>query len=118
MSTAKDDFELRLVGAAATAGAALTAAERLIEYRDRVIRDARNAGLSAIKIAELTQLSRPRVYVILNSPDEESDWWDHEAFEQELDDRWGEAIHEWEESGQTGKPEDYFPLGGALSDAL
>jgi len=118
MSTALDDWITRLVGSATTAEAAVVAADRLVEYRDRVIREARAAGVSAITIAKMTGLARSRIYQVLEGPGPHDDPWDHETFAQEMDDRWTESFYEWERHDHQGDVSDYFPLPEALRDAL
>lgn len=117
MSSQVDEEAARLIGVVTTAEAALQAAERLVEYRNRVIRDARAGGMSAVRIGQITGLSRPRVYQILNEPVTD-DWYERDAFYQDLDDRWSEAFHEWDRAGREGSASEYFPLDEAVTEAL
>ena len=116
MSRPLDEYAARLIGATSTAAAAVQAADRLVAYRDRIVREARAAGVSAIDIGKVIGVSRPRVYQILESPGPGDDWWEHEQFEEEMRQRWDEAIWRWQEEGEHGDPSEYFPLPQAVED--
>lgn len=110
------DIVSRLVGATAIADAAREAADRLAAYRDDLLRQARQDGVSAIQIAKVTGLSRPRVYQILNAPHPD----DYEASEDlalQMHALWHIAEDRWESEGYQGHIEDFFPLGEAIDVA-
>jgi hypothetical protein len=106
----------RLSGAVRIEQEARAIADRLAEYRDDMLRDARAEGVPAIRLAELTGLSRPRVYQILNAPHPD-DFSSMEDFASEMDTLWHEAEDRWENENYRGRIEDYFPLGEAIDVA-
>ena len=108
----------RLVGAVSASEAAQVAAQRLVSYRNLVVREAFAAGITTIDIAALTGLSRPRVYEILHLPDDDDEGFDYASFYEELEDMWAVAVHDWEQHGKRGDPADFFPLGEAVNEAL
>jgi hypothetical protein len=106
----------RLVGATAIADAAREAADRLADYRDDLLRQARLEGIPAARIASLTGLSRPRVYQIINAPHPD-DASANEDLAEQMSALWHIAENEWESQGYQGRVEDYFPLGEAMDVA-
>jgi hypothetical protein len=118
MSTQLEQPEVvaRLVGATSVAEAARAAADRLADYRDDIVRQARSVGVPAARIAALTGLSRPRVYQILNAPHPDDDTANAE-FAMEMDALWVRAVDEWDAEGCQGSPEEYFDLGEAFDAA-
>lgn len=88
------------------------AAESAEALRDRLMRQMRREGMSAIQIAQATGVHRSRVYVILSEHPE-----DDPALDELLDSAWSEAIYEWDRSGRADEIEDHFPLEALLARA-
>lgn len=84
-------------------------------YRDGLIRAMRREGYSAIRLAELGDLTRARVYQVIDAPPADSD--DSEYFEylERVEDAWQAAVESWAvaETPDT-TPDDFFPLEALL----
>lgn len=88
---------------------------RTESVRDQLIREMRAEGYSAINLAKITGLVRPRIYVILDGPGPDADDDDQLAFAEHVDEVWQHAVDHWLEANDEGKtPDDFFPLDALL----
>jgi hypothetical protein len=88
----------------------LRATLRSVEgYRDDSLRRLRSEGYSAIWLANAAGVNRARIYVILSDADDAPDDVQIELYER-IENAWQSAIADWENSDQSGSPEDFFPV--------
>lgn len=111
MSTdVESEAAYREIHALSTTIEQLRATLRSVEgYRDDALRRLRAEGCSAIWLADAAGVNRARIYVILSGGDDAPDDYQIELYER-IENAWDSAISQWENSDQTGSPEDFFPV--------
>ena len=91
-----------------------SAVKRLETLRDSLSRQLRRQGFSVIALAEATDVTRSRLYQVLELPDGAPDS-AVESFAEKFEQAWEFAMDGWLESGCVGSPEDFFTIESLLT---
>lgn len=84
--------------------------------RDVLVRELRQEGYSAIKLASLMNMDRSRVYQILYALPPEADDSEFADMAERIEDAWQEACQLWFSCNDPTKtPDDFFPLERLLA---